>query len=67
MNNIDFPANIGYEFIFYLKNKTNNNKIIKIIKRQKSFKINKNNEIQKYVFILENEIIKSSSNIIDQN
>ena len=61
--NINIPENMNYEFIFYFKNKKNND-ILKKTTKEKSFKIDKIYEIQKYEFIFENEIIISSTNII---
>ena len=61
--NIELPENIEYKFIFYLINKKTN-KSYKIKIKAKSFKIDKNIEIKKYEFKLENEIIISSSDII---
>ena len=60
---INIPENMNYEFIFYFKNKKNND-ILKKTTKEKSFKIDKIYEIQKYEFIFENEIIISSTNII---
>ena len=63
--NIELPENIEYKFIFYLINKKTN-KSYKIKIKAKSFKIDKNIEIKKYEFKLENEIIISSSDIIKE-
>ena len=66
VTNIKIPENIQYEFIFYLKNKNNNNISKKIIKK-KAFKIDKSYDILQYEFKLENEIIRKSSKIIKGN
>ena len=62
IENIGIPKNIDYEFIFYIKEKY---KIFVLKGKAKHFTININQKIQKYEFKLNNEIIRSSKDIID--
>ena len=62
IENIDIPKNVDYEFIFYIKDKYN---IFALKRKEKPFTININQKIQKYEFKLNNEIIRTSKDIID--
>ena len=62
--NLDIPKNFKYEFLFSCKYK-NYNKIYNYSTKLKVFQINPNYEIIKYGLKLENEIILSSTKIIN--
>ena len=64
--NIDIPEDMKYEFVFYYFNK-NENKSFQSHIKVKQFEIEKNWEITKYEFILEDKILISSKDIINEN
>ena len=65
ITNMDIPENIKYEFCLHLYDK-NNKKIIKKKTKQKILEIKEYNQIVKYEFKLQDEIIISSTNIINE-
>ena len=64
IENIGIPKNTEYKFIFYVKDK--NNKINILEKKEKHFTINKSLKIEKYEFKMNGEIIRTSSDIINE-
>ena len=65
VTNMDIPENIKYEFCLHLFDK-NTKKIVKKKIKQKILEIKEHNQIVKYEFKLQNEIIISSTNIINE-
>ena len=65
VTNMDIPENIKYEFCLHLFDK-NTKKIVKKKIKQKILEIKEHDQIVKYEFKLQNEIIISSTNIINE-
>jgi hypothetical protein len=63
--NFDIPKNSNYEFIFSIKNKTNN-KIYEIKTKYMSLKLKNIYKIIGFKFSLENKIIISSKDIVNE-
>ena len=62
--NIGIPKSTEYKFIFHVRDK--NNKINILEGKEKHFTINKSHKIEKYEFKMNGEIIRTSSEIINE-